>query len=257
MGHHGKRRAPPRRKRNAAGGCSALVSWSRYRHERSKYGDHRWILPTGESTWIREAHPAALRVDLLAPEVHRAYLARPERLRELVGAHPRHSVVVIDEVQRVPALLDVVHELIEARGRGRTRFILTGSSARSSTERASTSSPGEPSSAGSTPACSAPRGPPGPSIVPRRSPARRWRDSSPNTSAPGSRTPEANLLDRFAQGGSIEIRSDMVKELALETRPEAVSDARDSRRAYADLRPGAASTSAPANASAYLPVTFA
>jgi len=85
---------------------------------------------TGKSTWIREAHPDALRVDLLAPEVHRAYLARPERLRELIGAHPEKSVIVIDEVQRAPALLDVVHELIESTGKRRLRFVLTGSSAR-------------------------------------------------------------------------------------------------------------------------------
>jgi len=83
---------------------------------------------TGKSTWIREAHPDALRVDLLAPDVHRALLARPERLRELVGGNPQSSVVVIDEVQRAPALLDVVHELIEAKRR--LRFVLTGSSAR-------------------------------------------------------------------------------------------------------------------------------
>jgi predicted AAA+ superfamily ATPase len=59
--------------------------------------------------------------------LQRSYLARPERLRELVAAHER-STIVLDEVQRVPALLDVVHELIERRGRA--RFVMTGSSAR-------------------------------------------------------------------------------------------------------------------------------
>lgn len=83
---------------------------------------------TGKSTWVHQAHPDALRIDLLAPEQHRAYLARPERLRDLVASAPPSGVVVIDEVQRVPALLDVVHELIESRTGG--RFILTGSSAR-------------------------------------------------------------------------------------------------------------------------------
>lgn len=83
---------------------------------------------TGKSTWLRERHPDALRIDLLAPEQHRSLLARPERLRELVLATPSGAVVVIDEVQRVPALLDVVHELIESPGD--RRFILTGSSAR-------------------------------------------------------------------------------------------------------------------------------
>lgn len=85
---------------------------------------------TGKSTWIRDAFPDAVRIDLLAPEVLRAYLARPERLRELITARPRPTVVVIDEVQRAPALLDVVHEQIEAAGKRGPRFVLTGSSAR-------------------------------------------------------------------------------------------------------------------------------
>lgn len=84
---------------------------------------------TGKSTWVAEHHPQALRIDLLAPEVHRAYAARPERLREAIAAQPQVTTVVIDEVQRAPALLDVVHEQIEARGHV-TRFVLTGSSAR-------------------------------------------------------------------------------------------------------------------------------
>jgi predicted AAA+ superfamily ATPase len=83
---------------------------------------------TGKSTLVRHAHPDALRIDLLAPEQHRAYLARPERLRDLVAGAPKAGVVVIDEVQRVPPLLDVVHELIESGIP--QRFILTGSSAR-------------------------------------------------------------------------------------------------------------------------------
>jgi uncharacterized protein len=84
---------------------------------------------TGKSTWIASNYSDALRIDLLAPEVHRAYAAHPERLRDAIAAHPHIAVVVIDEVQRVPALLDVVHEQIEMR-RGRIRFVLTGSSAR-------------------------------------------------------------------------------------------------------------------------------
>jgi predicted AAA+ superfamily ATPase len=67
-------------------------------------------------------------VDLLRPEVHRQFLARPERLRELVAGNPGQPVVVIDEVQKAPILLDVVHDLIERRAG--PLFILTGSSAR-------------------------------------------------------------------------------------------------------------------------------
>ena len=84
---------------------------------------------TGKSTWLRKTYPDAIWVDLLAPEVHRRYSARPERLREIVAGSPGRKVVVIDEIQKAPSLLDVVHELIETR-HGRPRFVLTGSSAR-------------------------------------------------------------------------------------------------------------------------------
>ena len=83
---------------------------------------------TGKSTWLGMVHPDALKIDLLAPEVARRYSARPERLRELVAGHPEADVVVLDEIQKVPALLDVVHQLVDRSSR--PRFILTGSSAR-------------------------------------------------------------------------------------------------------------------------------
>ena len=83
---------------------------------------------TGKSTWLRQAFPDALWVDLLRPEVHREYAARPERLRQLVAGNPGRSVVVIDEVQKAPILLDVVHDLIEQRVG--PQFVLTGSSSR-------------------------------------------------------------------------------------------------------------------------------
>jgi predicted AAA+ superfamily ATPase len=83
---------------------------------------------TGKSTWLQATLPDALRVDLLDPESQRLYQARPERLRELVAGHPKARDIVIDEIQKVPSLLDVVHQLVEA-DRGK-RFILTGSSAR-------------------------------------------------------------------------------------------------------------------------------
>lgn len=83
---------------------------------------------TGKSTWLRTAWPDALYVDLLDPMAQRSYQARPERLRELVAGNAQVREVVIDEVQKVPALLDVVHELVETNRE--LRFILTGSSAR-------------------------------------------------------------------------------------------------------------------------------
>lgn len=84
---------------------------------------------TGKSTWLRGRFPDAVWIDLLATEEHREYAARPERLRERLAASPDAESVVIDEVQKVPELLDVVHELIESL-RPPPRFVLTGSSAR-------------------------------------------------------------------------------------------------------------------------------
>jgi len=65
---------------------------------------------------------------LLDPQSQRLFQARPERLLERIAAQPQAVDVVIDEVQKVPALLDVVHQLVE--GDRLLRFVLTGSSAR-------------------------------------------------------------------------------------------------------------------------------
>jgi predicted AAA+ superfamily ATPase len=83
---------------------------------------------TGKSTWLRHALPDALFVDLLQPDLARELAARPERLRDLVRGSPRSPTVVLDEIQRVPDLLNVVHALIESEER--RRFVMTGSSAR-------------------------------------------------------------------------------------------------------------------------------
>lgn len=83
---------------------------------------------TGKSTWLRRAFPGALYLDLLDPFTARDLASRPERLRDLVLGSPGVSVVVLDEVQRAPEILNVVHALIEERRR--LRFVLTGSSAR-------------------------------------------------------------------------------------------------------------------------------
>ncbi len=80
---------------------------------------------TGKSTWLRQRHPSPY-VDLLASDAFNRLTADPGRLREWVP--PGHSgFIVIDEIQKVPSLLDEVHRLIELEG---WRFILTGSSAR-------------------------------------------------------------------------------------------------------------------------------
>lgn len=83
---------------------------------------------TGKSTWLRQRFPKAVWIDLLQPDVHRAYLARPERLNEVISGSPSVTQIVIDEIQKVPALLDAVHSLIETDSK--LRFVLTGSSAR-------------------------------------------------------------------------------------------------------------------------------
>ena len=83
----------------------------------------------GKSTLLRGCYPDAYWVDLLNSEVFRRYLDHPEYLRqELAAAAPLAGrQIVIDEVQKVPALLDEVHWLIENRG---LHFALCGSSAR-------------------------------------------------------------------------------------------------------------------------------
>lgn len=83
---------------------------------------------TGKSWWTRQTYPDALVLDLLDPATERRLAARPEVLESLAEGHGAPGTVVIDEIQKAPALLDVVHRLIE-RKRG-WRFILTGSSAR-------------------------------------------------------------------------------------------------------------------------------
>ena len=83
---------------------------------------------TGKSTWLRHRLPDALHLDLLDPESHRSLSARPERLRERLAGSPGKTTVVIDEIQRAPELLTVVHALLEEPSP--PRFVLTGSSAR-------------------------------------------------------------------------------------------------------------------------------
>lgn len=82
---------------------------------------------TGKTTLLRQAYPDALWVDLLKADEYRRYLERPELLREELAAISRPAQVVIDEVQKVPSLLDEVHWLHENR---KVRFALCGSSAR-------------------------------------------------------------------------------------------------------------------------------
>jgi predicted AAA+ superfamily ATPase len=80
---------------------------------------------TGKTTLVRRQLSGARVYDLLDGAVYLALGQSPARLGEELG--PRDALVVIDEIQRLPDLLNEVHRLIEERG---VRFVLTGSSAR-------------------------------------------------------------------------------------------------------------------------------
>lgn len=82
---------------------------------------------TGKTSWIKEHLKDALYLDLLEFPLYTALSANPSRLENLIPANYT-GWVCIDEVQRVPELLNEVHRLIESR---KLRFLLTGSSARS------------------------------------------------------------------------------------------------------------------------------
>ena len=84
---------------------------------------------TGKTTWLRQVLPAAHWWDLVPSESFVRYLREPSLFRREVEALPAGGWVVVDEVQKVPALLDEVQALISAHGK-RHRFALSGSSAR-------------------------------------------------------------------------------------------------------------------------------
>jgi uncharacterized protein len=82
---------------------------------------------TGKTTWVRHELPGVHRIDLLDEGLFQSYLARPTQFADELRTVPAESTVVVDEVQRLPRLLNEVHRLMEER---RLRFVLCGSSAR-------------------------------------------------------------------------------------------------------------------------------
>lgn len=84
---------------------------------------------TGKSTYLRERFRSSVYVDLLDSDVMLRLSARPSRLGEELRSAPQALArpVIVDEIQKVPGLLDEVHRLIESR---RMSFVLCGSSAR-------------------------------------------------------------------------------------------------------------------------------
>ncbi len=81
----------------------------------------------GKSTWVRSRFPEAHRFDLLDETLYQDLLANPGLFGAELEAIEPESWVVVDEVQRIPALLNEVHRRIEEKG---LRFALLGSSAR-------------------------------------------------------------------------------------------------------------------------------
>lgn len=83
---------------------------------------------TGKSTLLEEHFPPdkALWVDLLNPDLEDRLSRNPEHLKEMVSAS-KHTWIVIDEIQKIPELLNVIHSLSKNKN---LHFALTGSSAR-------------------------------------------------------------------------------------------------------------------------------
>jgi predicted AAA+ superfamily ATPase len=81
----------------------------------------------GKTTWLREVLADASFFDLLDSFLYLEFSQSPGNLEAMIGNLPKGSWVVIDEIQKIPYLLDEVHRLMETRG---WRFALCGSSAR-------------------------------------------------------------------------------------------------------------------------------
>lgn len=82
---------------------------------------------TGKSTLLNQLFPNSLKFDLLLSNVFRRLQDNPELFRESVLRSDASIPIIVDEIQKIPILLDEVHWLIE---NGRYRFVLSGSSSR-------------------------------------------------------------------------------------------------------------------------------
>lgn len=82
---------------------------------------------TGKTTLLKAVYPDAVRIDLLKTDELIRYTQRPALLRELAAAQAPEKLIVVDEIQKAPALLDEIHYLIQER---KQVFGLCGSSAR-------------------------------------------------------------------------------------------------------------------------------
>ena len=82
---------------------------------------------TGKSTLLKERFKGSIYYDLLDPDVRKAFKRNPNSLKEALWDKPAGTLVIVDEIQKVPELLDVVHSLMVDKG---LWFVLSGSSAR-------------------------------------------------------------------------------------------------------------------------------
>lgn len=82
---------------------------------------------TGKSILLRSLFPEAIYIDLLETDTQHRFRMQPSLLRDVLNDYPNNSLVIIDEIQQVPELLNEVHLLIS---RKQMRFVLCGSSAR-------------------------------------------------------------------------------------------------------------------------------
>ncbi len=82
---------------------------------------------TGKSTLLKEIYPNAIWFDLLLSDVYERLSKNPSVLRETILAQPDTNLVIIDEIQRIPELLNEVHWLITNE---KKQFVLSGSSSR-------------------------------------------------------------------------------------------------------------------------------
>ena len=82
---------------------------------------------TGKSTLLKTLFPKAIWFDLLKSDVFERYQNSPAQFREAILAIPSGALVIVDEIQKIPSLLDEIHWLIVNH---QTRFIMSGSSPR-------------------------------------------------------------------------------------------------------------------------------
>jgi len=81
----------------------------------------------GKSTLLQERFKDAIYFDLLIPNIRKRFKRNPELFKETLETKPKGTLVIVDEIQKVPELLDIVHWLMVNRG---IHFILSSSSSR-------------------------------------------------------------------------------------------------------------------------------